>query len=142
MSKETYPSATYSFPVVILGGGFAGTYCARALSAGLGRNAADVVALVADQNAMLFHPMVAEVSGSSISPLHVTNPVRLHFSGADGRVPEARNRIGGRSGSSETKELESGEPFSQSRRYPGISRYANFGARHEPACRRCIYRRG
>jgi hypothetical protein len=59
---------------------------------------------------MLFHPMVAEVSGSSISPLHVTNPVRLHFSGADGRVPEARNRIGGRSGSSETKELESPTP--------------------------------
>ena len=82
MSKETYPSATYSFPVVILGGGFAGTYCARALSAGLGRNAADVVALVADQNAMLFHPMVAEVSGSSISPLHVVNPVRRFCSGA------------------------------------------------------------
>ena len=56
MSEETYPSAIHSFPVVILGGGFAGTYCARALSAGLFRNAADVVALVADQNAMLFHP--------------------------------------------------------------------------------------
>jgi len=26
---------TYSFPIVILGGGFAGAYCARALKAGL-----------------------------------------------------------------------------------------------------------
>jgi NADH dehydrogenase len=66
---------TYSFPVVILGGGFAGTYCARALTAGL-PDAAESVALVADQNAMLFHPMLAEVSGSSISPLHVVNPLR------------------------------------------------------------------
>ena len=44
------------FPSSFYGGGLAGTYCARALSAGLFRNAADVVALVADQNAMLFHP--------------------------------------------------------------------------------------
>jgi NADH dehydrogenase len=68
-------SETYSFPVVILGGGFAGTYCARALTAGL-PDAAENVALLADQNAMLFHPMLAEVSGSSISPLHVVNPLR------------------------------------------------------------------
>jgi hypothetical protein len=72
----TMSAATYSFPVVILGGGFAGAYCARALSAGLGQAAADAVALVADQNVMLFHPMLAEVSGSSISPLHVVNPLR------------------------------------------------------------------
>jgi NADH:ubiquinone reductase (H+-translocating) len=76
MSAETYSAATYSFPVVILGGGFAGAYCARALSAGLGRAAADAVALIADQNVILFHPMLAEVSGSSISPLHVVNPLR------------------------------------------------------------------
>jgi NADH dehydrogenase, FAD-containing subunit len=69
------PSETYSFPVVILGGGFAGTYCARALTAGL-HDGAETVALLADQNAMLFHPMLAEVSGSSISPLHVVNPLR------------------------------------------------------------------
>ena len=72
---------TYSFPVVILGGGFAGTYCARALTAGL-HGAAESVALVADQNAMLFHPMLAEVSGSSISPLHVVNPLRQFCRGS------------------------------------------------------------
>ena len=76
------PAETYSFPVVILGGGFAGTYCARALTAGLGDAAAESVALLADQNAMLFHPMLAEVSGSSISPLHVVNPLRQFCRGS------------------------------------------------------------
>jgi NADH dehydrogenase len=48
----------------------------------LGQAAADAVALVADQNVMLFHPMLAEVSGSSISPLHVVNPLRRFCRGA------------------------------------------------------------
>jgi NADH:ubiquinone reductase (H+-translocating) len=73
---------TYSFPVVILGGGFAGAYCARALRAGLQERTSENVALLADQNAMLFHPMLAEVSGSSISPLHVVNPLRLFCRGS------------------------------------------------------------
>jgi NADH:ubiquinone reductase (H+-translocating) len=73
----------YSFPIVILGGGFAGAYCARALRSGLGENTSKSVALLADQNAMLFHPMLAEVSGSSISPLHVVNPLRLFCRGSE-----------------------------------------------------------
>jgi NADH dehydrogenase len=73
---------TYSFPIVILGGGFAGAYCARALRTGLEESTAEKVALLADQNAMLFHPMLAEVSGSSISPLHVVNPLRLFCRGS------------------------------------------------------------
>src|SRR5258707_14538472 len=75
-NSSLIPTETYSFPVVILGGGFAGTYCGRALTAGLGDAAAESVALLADQNAMLFHPMLAELNGSSISPLHVLNPIR------------------------------------------------------------------
>ena len=85
MTKEpasVLPSETYSFPIVILGGGFAGTYCARALRASLGNDTAKSVALLADQNAMLFHPMLAEVSGSSISPLHVVNPLRQFCRGS------------------------------------------------------------
>jgi NADH:ubiquinone reductase (H+-translocating) len=73
----------YSFPIVILGGGFAGAYCARALRLGLRENTSKSVALLADQNAMLFHPMLAEVSGSSISPLHVVNPLRLFCKGSE-----------------------------------------------------------
>ncbi len=72
----------YSFPIVILGGGFAGAYCARALKSGLQDSTSKTVALLADQNAMLFHPMLAEVSGSSISPLHVVNPLRLFCRGS------------------------------------------------------------
>jgi len=72
----------YSFPIVILGGGFAGAYCARALESGLQESTSKTVALLADQNAMLFHPMLAEVSGSSISPLHVVNPLRLFCRGS------------------------------------------------------------
>jgi NADH dehydrogenase len=74
---------TYSFPIVILGGGFAGAYCARALRSGLQESTSKNVALLADQNAMLFHPMLAEVSGSSISPLHVVNPLRLFCRGSE-----------------------------------------------------------
>src|ERR1700736_2994875 len=73
---------TYSFPIFILGGGFAGAYCARALKSGLQKSTSKTVALLADQNAMLFHPMLAEVSGSSISPLHVVNPLRLFCRGS------------------------------------------------------------
>jgi NADH:quinone reductase (non-electrogenic) len=67
---------TYEFPIVILGGGFAGTYCARALKSIFQEDTHKNVALLADQNAMLFHPMLAEVSGSSISPLHVVTSLR------------------------------------------------------------------
>ena len=66
-SSEQQPisAATYFFPLSSSGGGFAGAYCVRALSVGLRQAAADALALVADQNVML-HPMLAEVSGSSI----------------------------------------------------------------------------
>src|SRR6201993_5000273 len=75
-------SETYAFPIVILGGGFAGTYCARALKSAFQEDTDKNVALLADQNAMLFHPMLAEVSGSSISPLHVVNPLRRFCRGS------------------------------------------------------------
>jgi NADH dehydrogenase len=75
-------SETYSFPIVILGGGFAGTYCARALRSIFKEDTQKNVALLADQNAMLFHPMLAEVSGSSISPLHVVTSLRQFCRGS------------------------------------------------------------
>jgi len=76
------PVETYSFPIVILGGGFAGAYCARALRSAFQQETSKNVALLADQNAMLFHPMLAEVSGSSITPLHVVNPLRRFCRGS------------------------------------------------------------
>ena len=76
------PAETYSFPIVILGGGFAGAYCARSLRSAFQEDTPKNVALLADQNAMLFHPMLAEVSGSSITPLHVVNPLRRFCRGS------------------------------------------------------------
>lgn len=64
------------FDVVIAGGGFAGVNCAQALAKALGQGSEKRVALIADQNYMLFQPMLAEVAGSSLSPRHVVNPLR------------------------------------------------------------------
>jgi NADH dehydrogenase len=64
------------FDVVIVGGGFAGAYCARTLARELGRDAARRVALVSEDNVLTFQPMLPEVAGSSLSPLDVVNPLR------------------------------------------------------------------
>ncbi len=64
------------FEVVILGGGFAGAYCARTLARELGAGARSRVALVAEENVLTFQPMLPEVAGSSLSPLDVVNPLR------------------------------------------------------------------
>ena len=65
------------FDVVIAGGGFAGAYAARALVSALGReNTARRVALIAERNVLVFHPMLAEVAGAALSPADVVNPLR------------------------------------------------------------------
>jgi NADH dehydrogenase len=63
------------FDVVIVGGGFAGAYCARALARALGGEAKRV-ALVSEDNVLTFQPMLPEVAGSSLSPFDVVNPLR------------------------------------------------------------------
>src|SRR5215475_11617427 len=63
--------------VAILGGGFAGVYCAKALSEALKGKPDFRVGLISQENYMVFQPMLAEVAGSSISPRHVVNPLRL-----------------------------------------------------------------
>lgn len=64
------------YDVVIAGGGFAGAYCAKTLGKLLGKDAAQRVALIAENNVMVFQPMLAEVAGSSLAPLDVVNPLR------------------------------------------------------------------
>ncbi|MBV9273063.1 MAG: FAD-dependent oxidoreductase [Verrucomicrobia bacterium] len=70
------PPIANTYPIVVLGGGFAGAYCARALASYYQTKGPETVALLADNNFILFHPMLAEVSGSSISPADVVNPLR------------------------------------------------------------------
>jgi len=66
------------FDIVIAGGGFAGAYCARALGKLLGRGGEQRVALIAERNVLVFQPMLAEVAGSSLSPVDVVNPLRQY----------------------------------------------------------------
>ena len=56
--------------IVILGGGFAGTAVAR----GLGSRAR--VALISDDNYLLFTPMLAEVAAAEVEPRHILAPIR------------------------------------------------------------------
>ncbi|HSJ04114.1 MAG TPA: FAD-dependent oxidoreductase, partial [Verrucomicrobium sp.] len=70
------------YDVLILGGGFAGVYCAQRLVkklAGTGKK----VGLIARENHMVFQPMLPEVVGGSLAPRHVVNPIRLICKGAD-----------------------------------------------------------
>src|SRR5580658_6115757 len=72
------------FEVVIAGGGFAGAYCARALSKALGRADGERrVALISERNVLVFQPMLAEVAGSSLSPVDVVNPLRQFCRGVN-----------------------------------------------------------
>jgi NADH dehydrogenase len=72
------------FDVVIAGGGFAGAYCARALGKALGKAEGERrIALVAERNVLVFQPMLAEVAGSSLSPVDVVNPLRQFCRGVN-----------------------------------------------------------
>ncbi len=67
---------TIELDVVIVGGGFGGVYCGKALSR-TARKEGLRVGLISDQNYMTFQPMLAEVAGASLAPRHVVNPLRL-----------------------------------------------------------------
>lgn len=81
------PPAQHHLEVAILGGGFAGVYCARELvkhpayKCRKGEKAK--VGLIAAENHMVFQPMLAEVVGGSLSPRHVVNPIRRLVKDAD-----------------------------------------------------------
>src|SRR5262245_8323936 len=60
--------------IVVIGGGFAGLYCAAALERRLSADWQLVV--FSQENFLTFPPLLAEVVGASISPLHVVRPIR------------------------------------------------------------------
>lgn len=61
--------------IVIVGGGFAGVRCARALRARLSEDQAAVV-LFNPESHMVFHPLLAEVAGASVNPDAVAASLR------------------------------------------------------------------
>lgn len=61
--------------VVILGGGFAGAYCARRLARKRRRTPLEVT-LVNVQNNFTFTPLLVEAATSALEPRHVTVPLR------------------------------------------------------------------
>jgi len=61
--------------IAILGGGFAGVYCAKALAKKAAKQGLKV-GIISKENHMVFQPMLAEVVGGSISPRHIISPIR------------------------------------------------------------------
>src|SRR5437588_5230593 len=61
-------------PIVILGGGFAGVNAARHLERRLPRG--NDIVLFSQENHLVFTPLLGNVVGSSINPMHVVQPVR------------------------------------------------------------------
>ncbi|QEL13489.1 NAD(P)/FAD-dependent oxidoreductase [Limnoglobus roseus] len=64
-------SSTPRHHVVVIGGGFAGLYCAQ----GLGRSPVDVT-LVDRRNFHLFQPLLYQVATGSLSPANIAAPLR------------------------------------------------------------------
>ncbi|MDF3128527.1 FAD-dependent oxidoreductase [Kiritimatiellaeota bacterium B1221] len=76
--------------VLIVGGGFAGVYAARALQKST-RGTSIRIGMISDENHMVFQPMLPEVVGGSLSPRHVVNPIRMLTKGVEvfrGKVQE------------------------------------------------------
>jgi NADH dehydrogenase len=62
--------------IVILGGGFAGVFAARELEREWSRERNVDVTLVAQENFLLFTPMLHEVAASDVDLTHIVNPIR------------------------------------------------------------------
>src|SRR5256885_73225 len=62
--------------VVILGGGFAGVYTAKYLTALLGSRKDVEVELLSAENYFVFQPLLPEVAAGGIAATHVVNPIR------------------------------------------------------------------
>lgn len=75
--------------IVILGGGFAGVELAKAIQYRLPRGWQ--VILFSEENHLIFTPMLAEVVGTSINPLHVVWPIRQMLPGVACRTASVTN---------------------------------------------------
>ncbi|MHC4107394.1 MAG: NAD(P)/FAD-dependent oxidoreductase [Planctomycetota bacterium] len=79
----------YRSRIVILGGGFAGAYCAQALERTLRGLNAEVV-LIDRHNYFVFSPLLIEAGTGSLEPRHAVVPMRAFLEAADYRMAEVR----------------------------------------------------
>jgi NADH dehydrogenase len=70
--------------IVLVGGGFAGVYAARHLRRQLGRDWE--IILFSQENHFIFTPLLGEVVGAAINPLHVVCPIRQMVPGVTCRT--------------------------------------------------------
>jgi NADH dehydrogenase len=68
--------------IVILGGGFGGAYCARALERKLAKSGAHIC-LIDRNNYFIFYPLLIEAGTGSIEPRHAVIPIRSFLDRAD-----------------------------------------------------------
>jgi NADH:ubiquinone reductase (H+-translocating) len=70
------PSRAIETRIVIVGGGFAGMMTVEQLERLFGDDPTVSLTLVSDSNSLLFTPMLAEVAGGSLEPMHICTPLR------------------------------------------------------------------
>src|SRR5260370_5296583 len=69
------PSRVIETRIVIVGRGFAGMTTVERLQRLFGADPTVSLTLVSDSNSLLFTPMLAEVAGASLEPLHICTPL-------------------------------------------------------------------
>lgn len=70
------PERVIETRIVIVGGGFAGMTTVERLERLFGADPTVSLTLVSDSNSLLFTPMLAEVAGGSLEPMHICTPLR------------------------------------------------------------------
>src|SRR3989441_1483522 len=70
------PECVIETRIVIVGGGFAGMTTVQHLERLCGDDPTVSLTLVSDSNSLLFTPMLAEVAGGSLEPMHICTPLR------------------------------------------------------------------
>lgn len=76
-SHPSYTRRSIGMPkrIIILGGGFAGAYCAQHLERALRKTDAHIL-LLDRHNYFVFHPLLVEAGTGSLEPRHVVVPIR------------------------------------------------------------------
>jgi len=86
-SRALEDSAAAPARIVILGGGFGGAYCARALEKAL-RPAEAEILLIDRRNYFVFYPLLVEAGTGSLSPRHAVVSIRTFLRSASFRMAE------------------------------------------------------